>query len=170
MGERNHNDEKYNLLVQYGRLIEEVQPTIVSMENVPQIQETNVFDEFLEILAENGYHLDYRVIYCPDYGIPQTRRRFVLVGSTLGDINIINPTHDRNDIHVEDFIGDLPPIAAGEADPNDPLHRAAGLSEINLERIQHSVPGWTWRDWPERLRCECHRLPAGQTYSRFMAE
>lgn len=165
LGERNHIDEKYNLLLQYGRLIEEVQPTIVSMENVPQIQETNVFDDFLEILTENGYHLDYRVIYCPDYGIPQTRRRFVLVGSTLGDINIIDPTHDRNDIHIEDFIGELPPIAAGETDPNDPLHRAAGLSEINLERIRHSVPGGTWRDWPERLRCECHRRPAGQTYS-----
>lgn len=165
LGNRNHNDEKYDLLLQYGRLIEEVHPTIVSMENVPQIQVTNVFREFLEILNRNGYHSDYRVIYCPDYGIPQTRRRFVLVGSILGDINIIEPTHDRNNIHVEDFIGDLPPIAAGEADPNDPLHRAAGLSEINLERIQHSVPGGTWRDWPERLRCECHKRETGQTYS-----
>lgn len=165
LGEANARDEKYNLLLEYGRLIEEVHPTIISMENVPQIQDTNIFTQFLEILDRNGYQHDYRVIYCPDYGIPQTRRRFVLVGSTLGPINIIPPTHNRDDIHVGDFIHDLPPIEAGGVDPNDPLHRSAHLSQKNLERIQHSVPGGTWRDWPEELRCECHRKASGQTYS-----
>lgn len=165
LGEANAKDEKYNLLLEYGRLIQEVRPTIVSMENVPQIQDTNIFAEFLDILQTNGYQVDYRVIYCPDYGIPQTRRRFVLVGSTLGPITIIDPTHNRNDIHVRDFIQELPPIEAGGVDPNDALHRSASLSEINLERIRHSLPGGTWRDWPEELRCECHRKPTGQTYS-----
>lgn len=165
LGEANAQDEKYNLLLEYGRLIQEVRPTIVSMENVPQIQDTNIFAEFLNILQTNGYQVDYRVIYCPDYGIPQTRRRFVLVGSTLGPITIIDPTHNRNDIHVRDFIQELPPIEAGGTDPNDALHRSASLSEINLERIRHSVPGGTWRDWPEELRCECHRKPTGQSYS-----
>lgn len=165
LGEANARDEKYNLLLEYGRLIEEVQPTIISMENVPQIQETNIFNQFLDTLKRNGYQLDYDVIYCPDYGIPQTRRRFVLVGSTLGSINIINPTHNRNDLHVKDFIQELPHIEAGEVDPNDPLHRSAHLSQKNLERIQHSIPGGTWRDWPEDLRCECHKKTSGQTYS-----
>ncbi len=165
LGEENAKDEKYNLLLEYGRLIQEVHPAIVSMENVPQIQETNIFIEFLNILQENGYEVDYRIIYCPDYGIPQTRRRFVLVGSTLGPINIIEPTHNRNDIHVGDFIRDLPRIDAGEVDPNDALHRSAALSTRNLERIRHSVPGGTWRDWPEELICECHKRPSGQTYS-----
>lgn len=165
LGEANAQDEKYNLLLEYGRLIQEVQPTIVSMENVPQIEDTNIFAEFLNILNTNGYETDYKVIYCPDYGIPQTRRRFVLVGSTLGPINIINPTHNRNDIHVEDFIRNLPPIEAGGVDPNDALHRSASLSARNLERIRHSIPGGTWKDWPEELRCECHKKPTGQTYS-----
>lgn len=165
LGEANAKDEKYNLLLEYGRLINEVHPTIVSMENVPQIQDTNIFAEFLNILQENGYQLDYKVIYCPDYGIPQTRRRFVLLGSLLGPIEIIGPTHNRNDIHVRDFIRNLPPIGAGEVDPNDALHRAAALSERNLDRIRHSNPGGTWRDWPEELRCECHKKPTGQTYS-----
>ncbi len=164
LGEANTQDEKYNLLLEYGRLIKEVHPTIVSMENVPQIQETSIFAEFLDILHSNGYHVDYKVIYCPDYGIPQTRRRFVLVGSTLGPINIIAPTHNRNDIHVEDFIRDLPHIEAGGVDPNDALHRSASLSEKNLERIRHSRPGGTWKDWPEELRCECHKKATGQTY------
>ena len=113
-GEANTLDEKYDLLLEYGRIIREVHPQVLSMENVPQIENTRIFREFLNILDENGYEKDYHVIYCPDYGIPQTRRRFVLVASILGPISLIEPTHNRKDIHVRDFIGNLPPIAAGE--------------------------------------------------------
>ena len=45
------------------------------------------------------------------------------------------------------------------------IHRSARLSELNLKRIRASVPGGTWRDWPEELRCECHKKDSGQTYS-----
>lgn len=164
LGDANINDEKYNLLLEFGRLIKEINPTIISMENVPQIEDTNVFAEFLEILNNIGYNLDYHVIYCPDYGIPQTRRRFVLVGSLLGPIQIIPPTHDRKNIHVKDYIYNLPHIAAGETDTNDPLHRSASLSDINLKRIKHSKPGGTWKDWPAELRCNCHKKDSGKTY------
>ena len=161
----NERDEKYDLLLEFGRLIEETRPTIISMENVPQIRETQIYQQFLEILNENHYYIDSRVIFCPDYGIPQTRRRFVLVASLLGPINIIAPTHNRDDVHVRDFIEDLPPIEAGEVHPNDPMHRSSALSEKNLQRIRASIPGGTWRDWPEELRCECHKKESGQTYS-----
>lgn len=165
LGGSNLKDEKYNLLNEFGRLIDETHPTIVSMENVPQIRETKIYKQFLQVLKRNGYHIDAKVIFCPDYGIPQTRRRFVLVGSLLGPIHIIEPTHNRNDVHVRDFIQDLPPIESGEVYPNDPMHRSARLSELNLKRIRASVPGGTWRDWPEELRCECHKKGSGQTYS-----
>jgi DNA (cytosine-5)-methyltransferase 1 len=161
----NERDEKYDLLLEFGRLIEATHPTVISMENVPQIRETNVYNQFLEILTRNNYHIDARVIFCPDYGIPQTRRRFVLVASALGPISIIDPTHNRNDVHVQDYIGNLPPIAAGQVHPNDDMHRSASLSAKNLQRIRASIPGGTWRDWPEDLRCECHKKESGQTYS-----
>ena len=161
----NIKDDKYDLLLEFGRLIEETHPTIISMENVPQIRETNIYVQFLDILQRNGYHIDSKVIFCPDYGIPQTRRRFVLVGSLLGPIEIIPPTHNREEVHVVDHIGDLPPLEAGATDPNDPMHRASALSERNLQRIRASIPGGTWRDWPEELRCECHKKESGQTYS-----
>lgn len=165
LGGANEQDEKYNLLLEFGRLIRETLPSVISMENVPQIRETTIYEQFLETLHECGYHIDARVIFCPDYGIPQTRRRFVLVGSLLGPIHIIDPTHNRNEVHVQDFIGNLPHINAGEVDPNDPMHRSASLSQRNLQRIQASIPGGTWRDWPEELRCPCHRRESGQTYS-----
>lgn len=163
--EANEQDEKYDLLLEFGRLIEETHPTIVSMENVPQIRETEVYHSFLRILEDNGYNIDARVVFCPDYGIPQTRRRFVLLASLLGEIQLIPRTHNRENVHVADFIAQLPPLEAGGVDPKDPLHRSSTLSDLNLRRIRASIPGGTWRDWPEELRCECHRRETGQTYS-----
>ncbi|MCQ2511788.1 MAG: DNA cytosine methyltransferase [Lachnospiraceae bacterium] len=165
LGEANESDEKYNLLLEFGRLIEEVQPTIISMENVPQIKETDIYSQFIQVLERNGYHYSDKVVYCPDYGIPQSRRRFVLVGSLLGPIELIPPTHRREDVNVKDFIGGLPHIEAGKTDPDDPLHRSAALSETNLKRIKASKPGGTWHDWPENLRCPCHTKESGKTYS-----
>ena len=165
MGNANVQDEKYDLLLEFGRLIEETHPTIISMENVPRIRETNVFREFIKIIDRNGYNHSERVVFCPDYGIPQTRRRFVLVGSLIGPIGLIQPTHNPQEVHIRDFIGDLPEIPAGGVCETDPLHRSAALSDRNLERIRASIPGGTWRDWPENLRCACHLKNSGQTYS-----
>ena len=83
---KRENDKRYDLLLEFGRLVKDVQPDIVSMENVPKIRETYVFKEFLKILKDNGYSIDYKVVYCPDYGIPQNRRRFLLLASKNGDI------------------------------------------------------------------------------------
>lgn len=165
LGEENEHDEKYDLLLEFGRLIEESHPTVISMENVPRIKETVIYDQFVEILDRNGYQHSESVVYCPDYGIPQSRRRFVLMGSLLGPIELIPPTHNPYDVHVRDFIQNLPHIAAGETSEIDPLHRSAALSRKNIQRIQASVPGGTWRDWPKRLRCKCHKKKSGQTYS-----
>ena len=166
MGKRNSKDEKYDLLSEFGRLVEQVQPTIVSMENVPSIRDTTVFLNFFKLLKKNGYYTDGgQVVYCPDYGIPQNRRRFVLLASKLGEIHLIPPTHKREDPTVEKFIGYLPPVKAGEECSFDKLHRAAKLSDINLKRIQHSTPGGTWKDWPTSLQCECHKKKSGQTYT-----
>lgn len=165
LGQANLNDDKYDLLLEFGRLINEVRPLVISMENVPQIRETQVYAQFIRILSDGGYQYKESVVYCPDYGIPQSRRRFVLVASLLGQIELIPPTHNRDEVHVYDYIGHLPRIEAGGVDPNDPLHRSATLSEKNQKRIKSSIPGGTWRDWPEDLRCECHKKNSGQTYS-----
>lgn len=160
------SDGKYDLLAEFGRLIKEVQPVIVSMENVPEIQNAKVFQDFLEILRNQGYYTDDgKVVYCPDYGIPQNRHRFVLLASKLGEIHLKPPTHDRRKVTVRQFIENLPKVAAGEICSSDPMHRTAKLSDINLKRIKLSKPGGTWKDWPEELRCECHKKASGQTYT-----
>ncbi len=159
-------DEKYDLLAEFGRLVKEVKPTIVSMENVPEIRNSNVFKSFVNLLIECGYFTDNgQIVYCPDYGIPQNRHRFVLLASLLGEIHLLQPTHKRKEVCVRPYIENLPPVKAGEICETDPLHRTAKLSDINLRRIRASSPGGTWKDWPEELRCECHKKDSGQTYT-----
>ena len=159
-------DGKYDLLKEFERLIIEVKPKIVAMENVPEIRNAHVFEDFLLALKKEGYYTDGgQIVYCPDYGIPQNRHRFILLASKIGEIHLLPPTHKRKDVSVRPFIEGLPPIAAGETCETDPLHRSAELSPINIQRIQASHPGGTWRDWPKELRCKCHQKETGQTYT-----
>jgi DNA (cytosine-5)-methyltransferase 1 len=131
------------------------------MENVPPLADQSVFEDFLRSLC--GYHVDHKVIDARKIGLPQTRKRLVLVASKLGPIKLT--VDDGTPVKtVRKTIGDLPPIKAGEADPNDPLHIASRLSPTNLKRIRASKPGGTWRDWPDELRAACHIKETGSTY------
>ena len=165
----NENDPKWKLLDEFGRLVRELRPDIVSMENVPELQRHPVFERFLATLAEEGFSfpqdLEKQVVYCPDYGIPQHRRRLVVVASRFGPIELIAPSHPAGEGHsVRDVLGRLEPIAAGGVSPSDPLHRASKLSPTNMRRIRHSRPGGTWRDWPRELVAKCHQRKSGTTY------
>lgn len=165
----NGNDPKWTLLDHFARLVREVKPDIVSMENVPDLQRHAIFDRFLDTLADEGFHFtaerEKQVVYCPDYGIPQHRRRLVLIASRLGPIELIPPTHTgTSQCTVRHKLADLPPLRAGEASETDPLHRTSRLSPLNLKRIRHSKPGGTWRDWPSELIAKCHRERTGKTY------
>jgi len=163
---KRENDKRYDLLLEFGRLVKDVKPDIVSMENVPKIRETYVFEEFLKILKDNGYSIDYKVVYCPDYGIPQNRRRFLLLASKNGNIKLLDKTHSKdNYVTVRETIGNLPKVESGEICPSDVLHQTARLSDKNLQRIRMSKPGGTWKDWPKELRCPCHQKDTGQTYT-----
>ena len=165
----NDDDPKWHLLGEFARLVVELKPSIVSMENVPELQRHDIFDDFLNTLTQEGFYFskdaDKRIIYCPDYGIPQHRRRVVILASKFGSIEIIPPTHklDRYQ-NVSDFLSDLPPLAAGDVCDDDPLHRTSVLSSMNLRRIRASKPGGTWRDWPKELVVNCHKEETGWSY------
>lgn len=156
---------KLNLLYSFSRLIEETQPTIVSMENVPQLVNTHIFKDFERKLKSLSYHVSFQVVFCPDYGVPQRRRRLVLLASKLGAISLISKTHTPEEyLSVKDAIGDLCAVRAGEYDKNDPLHRARRLSEMNLKRIRNTNEGGGWRNWPQELVLKCFKKPTGRTY------
>ncbi len=159
---------KWGLLYEFARLISEVKPEIVSMENVPglaKFDKAEVFKEFITALENLGYSIDYKIVNCPDYGIPQKRQRLVLVASLLGQISIIPNTHSPENYEtVKTTIGHLEPIASGEISKKDPIHRAAKLSPKNILRIQQSKQGGTWRDWSDDLILDCHRKKSGKSY------
>ncbi len=162
------DSNKYDLLYEFGRLVKAVHPDIVTMENVAQIlsfKEKPVLSDFENLLKEEGYHVWIKPIYCPDYGIPQTRKRLVLLASQFGNIELINPTHKPEEYKtVRDTIGDLPELKAGESDKNDSLHRAKTLSPLNLKRISRTPYGGSWKDWPEYLQLRCHKTNGGRSF------
>ena len=89
--------------------------------------------------ALGGYHVDYDIVDGRMVGLPQTRKRLVLVGSTLGPITLPAPHGIPNTVRAT--IGGLPSLEAGVVDPGDALHAASRLSPLNVERIRASNPG-----------------------------
>lgn len=160
--------EDWALLTEFGRLVWDIEPDIVAMENVNQIRNHWVYSDFIDTLFKKGYDISVNKVDCEKYGVPQSRRRLLILASKRRDISLIDPTHTgyKGHITVEDTIGNskLNPISAGEADEEDPLHRTQSLSEINLERIRQSTPGGTWRDWDEDLILDCHKKDSGNSY------
>lgn len=156
---------KWQLLSHFGELVGELMPDVVTMENVPQLERYPVFQEFLNTLTQAGYAPNHQVVKCVDYGVPQNRKRLVLLASRHGGIELAPPSQDGGQVlTVEDAISRLPRIGAGESLESDPLHRASRLSALNLLRIQASHPGGSWRDWTDDLRASCHARESGGTY------
>ena len=158
------HDKEWHLVGEFGRLVRESSPDVITLENVPQLADHPVFQQLLATL--DRYHVWWDIVQCRDYGVPQTRKRLVLLGSRFGRIQLIPPSHPgrRRLVTVRETIAHLPPLAAGETHPKDPLHSASSLSELNVKRIRASSAGGTWRDWPQELLAECQRRKTGETY------
>jgi DNA (cytosine-5)-methyltransferase 1 len=158
-------ESKWKLLQDFIRLVQEGKPEIISMENVLQLKNHPVFIEFVQALEKLSYTITCNEVNCLDYGIPQSRKRLVLLASRLGSIELIPPTHGKDQYQtVYNAIGHLTPLSAGQICENDKLHQCSKLSELNLRRIRASRPGGTWRDWSKDLIADCHTKKSGQTY------
>lgn len=158
-----HKD--WGLLGEFSRLVREIQPDFVSMENVPALAKESIFTEFLDTLQEFEYSIDWRVVKTEDYGVPQKRRRLILLAAKNHIAKIETAEEFGAElVSVKDAIGDLPEVAAGAVDPKDSLHSASALTGKNLKRIQASRPNGTWREWPKQLQLDCHKKPTGKTY------
>ena len=161
----NFEDSRWKLLSEFSRLVSGILPEFVTMENVPNLRKHDVFHKFVDTLRETGYFLWYDVVDCSSYGLPQRRRRLVLLASKYGDISLLSPedTHSER-TNVEEAIGNLEPLVAGEASVSDPLHRSRNLTALNLRRIRHTTEGGGWREWPSHLILRCHKKEHGKTF------
>jgi DNA (cytosine-5)-methyltransferase 1 len=157
--------DKWPLLNEFSRLVGDIKPDFVTMENVPQLKKQSIFLDFLKSLHHFGYQVFTQIVDAAEYGVPQRRKRLVLLASLHGPIRLLSPEEiGVQKKTVRDAIGQLPPVKAGETHHSDPLHKARALSNLNLERIKASQPGGTWEDWPAHLKLECHKKDSGATF------
>lgn len=166
-----HEDhKKWGMLKGVKQVVEYIEPDVVATENVLQIRNDEVYEQFIEFLEAEGYHIDENNVWCPEYGIPQKRKRWVMLASKKGPIQLPDPVYTDESEYptVRETIGHLPPVADGEEHPDLELHRARSLSETNLERIRHMEPGGDWGLWEERgldhLLADCHKKDSGRSY------
>lgn len=88
-------DGKWGLLYEFARLAKGAKPDVITMENVPTVAKHEVFHDFVDTLKRLGYDVWFDVVDSSRYGVPQMRRRMVLLASRHGAIRMIEPTQKQ---------------------------------------------------------------------------
>lgn len=166
------NDPRNKFVLEMARLAEEILPRAIMMENVPGLTKKgeSLYRQLRERLQALGYLLTDGVLQVADYGVPQCRRRLVLLGGLGFNIPLPEATHSRYPTKtlaawrtVRDSIaGMAQPVTLSQAKANGNVegsdwHVVRDLSPQNLQRLRVAKAGGTWQQTPERLRPACHR-------------
>ncbi len=156
-------DERNFLVLEFARLVAEILPRFFLLENVAifgQKRGKALLAKIMSSLSPHGYEFAPHFYNCADYGLAQTRERFILVGQRRGygtPFVIPEPTHKKW-LTVGEVIGDLPEPPEDYTDhPDYPNHQRARVTELNIRRFSHVPQGGGWADIPRHLRLKCHR-------------
>lgn len=167
-------DPRNELLLVMAELVGEVQPKAIMMENVPGLAGRGkpIFQKFLHVLQRHGYQYEWRVEQMADFGIPQSRRRLVLLAGQGFKVPFPQPTHARSPKStsrlkpwrsVREAIGHLEaPVTLRTALQNGGpqshnWHVVRNLQPQTKERLRAALPGETWLRVDESVRPQCHR-------------
>lgn len=156
-------DSRWQLLFEFLRIAVDIRPEVVTLENVPRLALLPLWQQFVTGLKQCGYQVAWQVVDAAQHGVPQSRRRLVLLASRNGVIDLPTPQAGPP-LTVKKAIARLPKIDAGDQSREDFLHASRALTDRNLARIRLSKPAGTWREWPEDLQVECHKAKTGRTY------
>jgi DNA (cytosine-5)-methyltransferase 1 len=167
-------DPRNELLLIMGELIQEIQPQAIMMENVPGLltRGREIFRKFTRMLRELGYECEWSVEQMANFGIPQSRRRLVLLAGRGFPIHLPSPTHSRLRTGssrsepwktVRDAISHL----SAPATLSSSLHRGGpqaynwhvvrDLQPQTKKRLRAAKPGQTWVNLEESVRPQCHQ-------------
>lgn len=146
-------DKRNNLVVEYFRMVKELRPLTIMMENVPGLKDYYLFKDIVKELDDLGYDPKVEVVNVKDYGVPQSRRRLVMVGSLLGNLEIAKGSNEK--VTVRDTIADM----KTPEETSDTLHKiVAKHTPKVMERIKLTPKnGGSWKDLPEEYILECHK-------------
>lgn len=179
IGKRDEFDIKNELVYDYVRIVNQLEPSFILMENVPGMAKgvgKKIFSKVVELLSLK-YHIEYEILNAADYGVPQLRKRLVLHGirknvyeqlQMLEEVKILpKATHSkyfecglRKWRTVGDTIMDLPSIEAGEEykKANIYNHMARNLSELNKARLAEvSRNGGDRSSLSGKFVLQCHK-------------
>lgn len=135
LGTRNSDDPRNVLWKEYARVVHHVQPKVFVLENVPQFLKSDQFEMMVDWTQPgerlSGYSLAFDVLNAADFGVPQRRRRAIVIGSRVGAPSIPWPTHGEKDR--------LPWVGLREAFKGIPFE--AGPSELPDRSLDSGVPG-----------------------------
>lgn len=159
----NDVDSRNQLVFKYAQLVDELFPKYFVMENVSGIagkRGKTILERLLDELKNMGYTIHIKLLDAQDYGIPQRRKRYIIVGERH-DMGAYYeyPKAVNFRKNVRDTIGGLPePPADGSDYPGIPLQRRDKLSELNLRRIRALKPGQGREYLPKELLANCHKI------------
>lgn len=166
------SDPRNFLVSEVSRLTRELQPAALMLENVPGLAGRGrpILDALIEDLEADGYVVNWSILQVADFGVPQSRRRLVL----LAGKGFWIPMPEAS--HAQDPTGSLPrwrslrdtlpmvgePMRVDQAMEKGGFHAAdwhvvRKLGEANLERLRHAVPGKGRGLLPKHLRPSCHQ-------------
>ena len=147
------DDDRNDLVLEYVRLVIALKPYTIMMENVPGLINYDLFLKAIDILKKAGYKwIDYKVVNVKNYGVPQSRRRLVLVGSRLGEINVAEPIDEKKT--VRQTIGNLPL----PENSKDPIHKIFPIHNPQVQKRIELTPknGGSRKDLPKKYLLKCH--------------
>ena len=163
--DREKSKNSKDLLKEFRRFVEYFRPGYVVIENVPGVlrrKEESGLEDFINWLKNNGYSVHFNVHEVSEYGVPQHRKRFTLVANRVTGEEIEPARVQGKKVTVRDVIGEkngFAKIEAGHKDNTNFMHSVAGLSEINIKRLEHTEKnGGTRLNYVDTdLAPNCHR-------------
>lgn len=146
-------DSRNALVLEFLRLVRETEPLTIMMENVPGLDNYYHFRYVFKELKRLGYNPKKEVVNVKDYGVPQSRKRLVMIGSRLGDLDVAEAS--REPATVRKFIGDLESVE----ETQDPMHKIHAVHTSKILDMIRLVPknGGSRKDLPEEYILECHK-------------
>jgi DNA (cytosine-5)-methyltransferase 1 len=160
-------DDRNNLVFVFVEKMVQLLPQFFLIENVPGItgkRGKKILMNALDYAKENGYLIHQRVLNAQDYGVPQRRKRLIVIGEKdTGNSSFQFPAPKKMHKTVRDTIYDLPePPFDGSDHPEIVHHRRDKLSAINLKRIKALNQGQGMEYLPEHLLADCHKVGASK--------
>jgi DNA (cytosine-5)-methyltransferase 1 len=120
-GSRNETDKRNHLYKSFVRIVTDLSPQAILLENVPglvSLFDGKIRDAILADFTSIGYRMQYKILRASDYGVPQHRRRVVFIGFKDKDFDYPEVTHFENPhkksekpmVSCKDALSDLPPL------------------------------------------------------------